>query len=76
MIKRLVGVLAPVLLIAACSDGVPHVEDPHNIVINSQKMTQTEFLNEFCVGKSQSETCAAVLQAKRHDSTRGEMPKW
>ncbi len=67
----------PALLLAACGDdGVPKVEDPHNIVVDGQKMTQTDFIKKYCSGKANNETCMRVLQAKQQDSTRGVMPKW
>ncbi len=72
---RLCIALLPALLLVACSDGVPRVEDPHNIVVDGQKITQATFLRTYCAGKSSNETCMRVLQAKQWDSTRGPMPK-
>lgn len=77
MKMRLWIAVIPALLLAACGDdGVPKVEDPHNIVVDGQKMTQTDFIKKYCLGKSNNETCMKVLQASEHDSTRGVMPKW
>jgi len=70
------------LMLSACGDGdgVPKVEDPHQIVIDGKKITQATFLKTYCstnkVSSSNNETCLKVLQAARYDSTRGEMPKW
>ena len=34
-------------LLSACSDDVPTVDDPHNIVINGEKMKQTDFIKKY-----------------------------
>lgn len=73
---RLYAALLGALVLTACGDNVPPVEDPHNIVVDGKKMTQAEFLEKYCAGKGSNETCVNVLQAKQKDSTRGEMPKW
>ena len=70
----LVGVSA--LILGACGDGVPKIDDPHNVVVDGQKMKQGDFLVKYCAGKSQNETCMKVLQAKHQDSITGVMPKW
>jgi hypothetical protein len=75
--KKIFGlaILAAVLL-SACSDGVPHVEDPHNPVdADGKPIKGTEFLMKYCAGKSQNETCAKVATAVSADSTKGKMPK-
>lgn len=73
---KLYAAIGAVILVSACSDSVPHIEDPHNIVVDGKSMTQAEFLETYCAGKGGNETCVKVLIAKRKDSTRGEMPKW
>lgn len=73
---RLYAALLGVLVLSACGDNVPTVEDPHNIVVDGKKMKQADFLEKYCAGKGGNETCIKVLQAKQKDSTRGEMPKW
>lgn len=68
-------ILAAVLL-SACSDGVPHVEDPHNPVdTDGNPIKGSEFLMKYCAGKSNNETCAKVATAVSADSTKGKMPK-
>ncbi|WP_333878393.1 hypothetical protein [Methylobacter sp.] len=69
------------VLLTACSkdetpkDEVPKVEDPHNIVIDGQKMTQANFLQKYCVGKVNNENCAIVGNAMGMDATKGEVQK-
>ena len=78
---RIIALLTTVLL-TACSkdetpkDEVPKVEDPHNIVIDGQKMTQANFLQKYCVGKVDNETCAIVGNAMGMDATEGEVPRF
>jgi|APEBP8051072661_1049379.scaffolds.fasta_scaffold00625_9 uncharacterized protein YcfL len=76
--KRFIALIIPALLLAACGDdGVPKVEDPHNIVVDGQPMTQAAFIEKYCAGKADNATCMTVLAAKRQDSTRGkEKVKW
>lgn len=62
--------------LVGCGDSVPKVDDPHNIVINGEKMTQSDFLKKYCQVKRADETCIKVRQARQHDSTRGEIPDW
>ena len=73
---RIYAPLLAALALSACGDNVPPVEDPHNIAVDGKRMTQAEFLEKYCAGKGNNETCMKVLQAKQKDSTRGEMPKW
>jgi len=70
----LVGVSA--LILGACGNGVPNVDDPHNVVVGGQKMKQGDFLAKYCEGKSSNDTCRKVYLAMHQDSTRGAMPKW
>lgn len=71
--KRFIALIVPALLLAACGDdGVPKVEDPHNIVVDGQSMTQAAFIEKYCAGKADNATCMTVLAAKRQDSTRGK----
>lgn len=75
--KRFIALIIPALLLAACGDDVPKVEDPHNIVVDGQPMTQAAFIEKYCAGKADNATCMTVLAAKRQDSTRGkEKVKW
>lgn len=69
-----VATLLPVLFLSACGDGVPNVVDPHNIVVNGQKMTQDAFIEKYCPGKETNETCNKVKLAARMDSARPGKP--
>lgn len=64
--------LAAALVLAGCSDGVPKVADPHNIVVDGKKMTAQEFLKTYCEGKKDSETCLIVAKAMNEDSTKSK----
>lgn len=72
---RFLGLLLA-LALTACSSGVPTVADPHNIVVDGQKMTQAAFLEKYCAGKATDATCVAVTKAMSADSTRGAVPRF
>ena len=56
--------LLPAVIACACDKGVPHVDDPNNIVINGEKMSATAFIEKYCVGKEvDSSSCSKVLEA-------------
>lgn len=74
MNKKLLIMCYALFALAGCGDDVPKVQNPHNIVIDGKKLTHAEYLDKFCVGKANNGTCLSVLQAKKKDSTRGEMP--
>lgn len=63
---------AAALVLAGCSDGVPKVVDPHNIVVDGKPMTQQQFLDTYCKGKKDSETCLIVAKAMTEDSTKSK----
>ena len=77
--KKVLGLALAIFaaaLLSACSDGVPHVEDPHNPVDAAGKPIKgTDFLMKYCAGKPQNETCAKVSTAVSMDSSKGKMPK-
>ncbi|MDR3221133.1 MAG: hypothetical protein LBU46_03860 [Candidatus Accumulibacter sp.] len=70
------------LVLSACSDGVPKVDDVKNIVVDGQKMKASEFYEKYCFAKEGSanestiETCHKVRIQRHQDSTRGERAKW
>jgi hypothetical protein len=76
MKKTFVLALFPSLILAACGNGVPKVSDPHNIVVDGQKMTQANFLQTYCVGKVGNETCDKVKNAMSRDATKGTVPRF
>ena len=69
--------IAILLSLSACNDGVPAVEDPHNIIIDGKKMPQHVFMDKYCVfpNANQNMTCVKVGHAMSKDSSRGPMPK-
>ena len=65
-----------VMVLAACSDGVPAVDDPHHPVdAQGNPIKGTDFIQKYCLDKPTNETCARVHQAISIDSVRGGMPK-
>ena len=75
--KRRFGLmLLAAVLMTACDDGVPKVDDPHHPVdANGNPIKGTEFVQKYCMGKATNETCAKVHQAVSMDSSKGQMPK-
>ena len=55
--------LLPGVFVLACGQEVPRVDDPHNIVVNGEEMSQADFLDKYCIGKENNPTCSKVLQA-------------
>ncbi|PTQ76945.1 hypothetical protein C8R21_1596 [Nitrosospira multiformis] len=55
--------LLPGVFVLACEREVPHVDDPYNIVVNGEEMSQTDFINKYCTGKEKDSTCSKVLDA-------------
>jgi hypothetical protein len=55
--------LLPGIFVLACEREVPHVDDPHNIVVNGEEMSQADFLDKYCIGKENNPTCSKVLDA-------------
>lgn len=75
MKKILLVASATCVLLVGCDAAVPHVADPHNIVVGGEKMTQTAFLKKYCTGEGYGKTCMQVQQAMRADATKGPLPK-
>lgn len=66
-----------IFFLTACkSDGVPNIENPHNIVVDGQKITQSDFLQKYCVGIRNNKTCEIVQNAMMMDATKGEVPRF
>lgn len=75
--KKIIFVaLVPVVLLFGCGDDVPKVSDPHNVIVDGQKMTQADFLQKYCVGKAGNETCDKVKNAMSKDATKGTIPRF
>lgn len=69
-------IFLPFIALVGCSDGVPHVEDPHHPVDASGKPIKgADFVQKYCAGKSNNETCSKVATAVSKDSTRKGVPK-
>ena len=76
MNKILFLVPAIIGLLSACTDDVPTVDDPHNIVINGEKIKQTDFIKKYCIDKPTNGTCLKVEHAISQDATKGEAPRF
>ncbi len=73
--KKIIAIIGVVCL-SACDQGVPKVEDPHNVVVGGIKMTQSEFLHKYCVEQVADPTCSKVKHAMRLDFTRRGVPRF
>jgi hypothetical protein len=54
---------------------MPHIDDPDNLVVDGEEMSQTDFINKYCIGKEKVLTCSRVLDAAAKnfiDRTRGQ----
>ena len=68
--------LLPGIFVLACEREVPYVDDPNNIVVNGEKMSQTDFINKYCAGKEKHPTCSKVLDAAAKNLIdRGRLPE-
>ncbi|SET72720.1 hypothetical protein SAMN05216412_11518 [Nitrosospira multiformis] len=67
--------LLPGIFVLACEREVPHVDDLDNIMVNGEEMSQTDFINKYCIGKENDPTCSKVLDAAAKnliDRARGQ----
>jgi hypothetical protein len=55
---------------------VPKIDDPHNVVVDGQKMTQADFLQKYCISRAGNETCDKVKNAMDKDATKGVIPRF
>lgn len=77
MRKLLMSNMLMLGLLAACSDDVPKVVDPHNPTVNGRTMKSSEFFQTYCRGKPSYEnaTCQRVKAAMAQDAARPNIPK-
>ena len=61
----LLGATLMSMILVGCSDPVPTVGNPvpQQIVVGPDTLTQQQFLEKYCAGKSDHETCNRVSQA-------------
>lgn len=66
------------LLLVACAekDSVPKVEDPNSIVVDGAPMGQLAFVEKYCEGKTDHETCVKVRRSLLINSTEGAVPRF
>jgi hypothetical protein len=61
------------IVLSACTDSsVPRVKDPNNVVVNGEPMTQRDFIEKYCIGKPNNETCLKVQHAASIASLRSK----
>ena len=63
------------IFVLACEREMPHVDDPDNIVVDGEEMSQTDFISKYCIGKENGLTCSKVLDAAAKnliDRARGQ----
>lgn len=70
--KMQILTLTGLLTLVACSDGVPAVQDPRNIVVDGNKLTAQEFLARYCANKVGHPTCEAVRKVTIQDATKSK----
>jgi hypothetical protein len=73
--KKILAMIG-IMCLSACDQGVPTVNDPHNITVNGEKMTQWAFLDKYCVEQVADPTCAKVKHAMHKDDTRRGVPRF
>lgn len=58
--------------LSGCGNDVPAVSDPvpEKISVGDQTLTQQQFLDKYCAGKTSNETCVKVSRAMVAGSTR------
>ncbi len=80
MTKNLFLIPAIIVLLSACSgsdsDGVPAVDDPHNIIIKGEKIKQIDFVKKYCMDKPNNGTCSKVKIAAEQDAGKGDVPRF
>jgi hypothetical protein len=76
MNKYLSLIISVTVLLSACGDSVPNVEDPHHIVVDGNAMKPMDFLKKYCEGKTTHATCIKVQRAMLKDSTQGVVPRF
>ena len=76
--KTKIQIILSVILLASCNkpDSVPNVDDVNNIIVDGQKMTPSQFMEKYCYGKTDNETCLKVSQVhKKNFLNNKSLPK-
>ena len=76
--KTKIQIILSVILLASCNkpDSVPTVDDVNNIIVDGQKMTPSQFMEKYCYGKTDNETCLKVSQVhKKNFLNNKSLPK-
>jgi hypothetical protein len=74
--KNKLFLLATILALSGCSDGVPEVKDPrHPRDFDGTEMKAKDWIIKFCADKPENKKCLSVAHAMRLDSGKGGLPK-
>ncbi len=76
--KTKIQIILSVILLASCDkpDSVPTVDDVNNIMVDDNKMTPSQFMEKYCYGKTDNETCLKVSKAhKKNFLNNKSLPK-
>lgn len=73
--NRFFGLVLASVLLAACSDGVPKVEDPnHPLDASGNPITGLEFIKKYCATEALNKDCTKVRNAVSVNSDKGGLP--
>ena len=66
------GSVALLSLIAGCDekDPVPAIGDVTNILVNGEHLTPRQFMDKYCIKRTDHPTCAAVALQSQKDSLK------
>jgi hypothetical protein len=71
--KTLVLAVVLGICLSACKDdSVPSVADPKNVVVDGKPMEQRAFIEKYCIGKPQNETCIKVQNARSASNAKSK----
>ena len=76
--KTKITIIISIILLASCNkpDSVPTVDDVNNIMVDGNKMTPSQFMEKYCYGKTDNETCLKVSQVhKKNFLNNKSLPK-
>jgi hypothetical protein len=74
--NRVFGLMMVAVLLVACSDGVPKVDDPnHPLDASGKSISGLEFIKKYCVSEALNKDCMKVRNAVSLNSDKGGLPK-
>lgn len=71
--KIFILLVAFAICLAACKDNsVPYVKDAKNVVVDGKPVEQGVFIERYCIGKPNNETCIKVQNARSAADVRSK----